>query len=200
MFDKEIITDAAIHPLLAKRWSGRAFDPERAVETDDILALLEAARWAPSCYGDEPWRFIVAAGKSHPETWQALHSCLAEGNQGWAKNAPLLILAIAGNKLRNGEPNRWGSYDTGAAMMSLSIQATALGLMCHQMGGFDPDKAVKAFGIPADYLPMAVMAVGYQLATDAIPEALQEREFAERKRRPLTEHFFSGDWGESYQT
>ena len=199
MFKKPITTAVPLHDLIAKRWSGRAFDPRRPLRRDEILALLEAARWAPSCYGDEPWRFIVAPKDRHPESWQALMACLSEGNQGWAQHAPLLILSAAAAKLRNGEPNRWGAYDTGAAMMSLSLQAASLGLMCHQMGGFDAARAAEAFHIPAEYTPMAVMAVGSQLDKDAIPAVLREREYAARQRRPLTEHCFAGRWGEPYQ-
>jgi nitroreductase len=196
MFEKKADTQVAINDLLARRWSGRAFDPERPLAREQVLALLEAARWSPSCYGDEPWRFIVCDREADAEAWHAAFACLSEGNQSWAGNAPLLMLVVASEHFRsNGKPNRWGQYDTGAAAMGLCIQATAMDLMVHQMGGFDSDRARQSFAVPDGFQPMAVLAVGYQLPVDAIPGALEERERAPRRRSPLGEHFFAGSWG-----
>src|SRR5690554_1449506 len=137
MIDKRAKTSVPINDLIARRWSGRAYNPDKAVTRTQIQILVEAARWAPSCYGDQPWRYIVCDKNSNEPAWKNAFSCLSAGNQGWAVNAPVLILAIADSILsKNGKPNRWGQYDTGAATMSLSIQATELGLMIHQMGGF----------------------------------------------------------------
>ncbi|HTT08461.1 MAG TPA: nitroreductase family protein [Gammaproteobacteria bacterium] len=196
MFKKPIDAAQPIHELLASRWSGRAFDPYRPVERVKITALLEAARWAPSCYGDQPWRFIVWDKMSDVAAWQRARDCLVEGNKAWARHAPVLMLACADSVLtRDGSPNRWGQYDTGAAAISLALQATALGLTVHQMGGFDSGRARREFKIPDRYTPMAMIAVGYQLAEPAIPAELKEREYARRERRPLQESFFESDWG-----
>jgi len=141
MFDKKIDTQEKIDDLLAKRWSGRAYDVNRQVSQQDIISLLEAARWAPSCYGDEPWRYIVCDKSTNESAWDKAFSCLAEGNQSWAVNAPVLILALANTIFsHNDSDNRWAQYDTGAATMSLCIQASSLGLMVHQMGGFSAEK------------------------------------------------------------
>jgi len=199
MIDKKAETQIPINDLIASRWSGRAYDPERDISQEHIIALLEAARWAPSCYGDEPWRYIVCNKKDNVGAWDKAYSCLAEGNQSWAKDAQLLILIIADSVMRrNGHPNRWGQYDTGAASMSLCLQATDIGLMVHQMGGFDAEMARDLFAIPEQYNPMAMMAVGYQLPLEMISADVKERELSERSRRPLAKNFFDGQWGKGF--
>jgi nitroreductase len=196
MFDKKIDTQEKIDDLLAKRWSGRAYDVSRQVSQQDIISLLEAARWAPSCYGDEPWRYIVCDKSTNESAWDKAFSCLSEGNQSWAVNAPVLILALANTIFsHNDSDNRWAQYDTGAATMSLCIQASSLGLMVHQMGGFSAEKAAETFSIPEQYTSMAMMTVGYQLAEDKISGEMMDRESSARKRNPLAEQFFDGQWG-----
>lgn len=198
MFDKKIDTQEKIDDLLAKRWSGRAYDVNRQVSQQDIISLLEAARWAPSCYGDEPWRYIVCDKSTNKVAWDRAFSCLAEGNQSWAVNAPVLILALANTIFsHNDSDNRWAQYDTGAATMSLCIQASSLGLMVHQMGGFSAEKAAEIFSIPEQYTSMAMMTVGYQLPEDKIIGEMMERESSARKRNSLAEQFFDGEWGKS---
>ena len=201
MIEKKADTQIPINELIASRWSGRAFDPNRDISHAHIIALLEAARWAPSCFGDQPWRYILFNKSQNKSAWDAAFSCLAEGNQSWAKDAPMLILASADSKLtRNSNPNRWGQYDTGAASMSLCLQATAIGLMVHQMGGFDVEKARDLFAVPEQYTPMAMMTVGYQLPLEMISADVKERELSERNRRPLAENFFDGQWGNAFST
>ncbi len=195
MFSKKIETKATIHELIASRWSGRAYDSGKIVSKEDITSLIEAARWAPSCYGDQPWRFIVFDKATNESAWEKALDCLAEGNRAWAKDAPLLFLSCADSVLsKNGNPNRWGQYDTGAATENLCLQAAALGLMVHQMGGFDSDKARESFAIPEQFTPMAMMTVGYQLAEDKIPDDVKEREYSERARNPIENNFFDGIW------
>lgn len=201
MFDKKAKTSVPVNSLIAARWSGRAFDPGRPVSQDHLSRLVEAARWAPSCFGDEPWRFIICDKNNDPQAWQSAFDCLSEGNRSWAVNAPVIILSIAGSILsKNNKPNRWGQYDTGAAAFSLCIQATEDDLMVHQMGGFDSDKARQIFSIPEDFTPMAMMAVGFQLPLDEITGELRERELSERHRSPVGENFYAGQWGIPYKT
>ncbi|MFQ5660089.1 MAG: nitroreductase family protein [Gammaproteobacteria bacterium] len=196
MFEKKAQTRVPINELLAGRWSGRAYDPSRPVSREQLITLIEAARWAPSCYGDEPWRYIVCDKSTDQTAWDKLFGCLMPLNQSWVKNVPLLILSAADSKMRkDGKLNRWGEHDTGAASMSICIQATELGLMAHQMGGFNVDKARESFAIPGQYVPMAVIAIGYQLPRENIPEVLKEKEMAGRVRRDLTSNFFAGAWG-----
>jgi nitroreductase len=195
MFEKRADTEVPIADTLALRWSGRAYDPDRPVERGKLVALLEAARWAPSCFGDQPWRYLLWERQADPERWRRAFECLAEGNRAWVERAPILMLAMADSQFTDRRPNRWGQYDTGAASMSLSVQATELGLMVHQMGGFDAGKIRAEFAIPERYDCMAMIALGYQLPRDKIPDDLREREFAPRNRRPTAESFFLGEWG-----
>ena len=199
MFDKKAKTVVPVNDLIARRWSGRAYDASRAVPEKHILALFEAARWSPSCFGDQPWRYIICNKYNNQVAWEQAFSCLGEGNQSWARDAPILILSIADSILsKTGKPNRWGQYDTGAATMSLCIQATELGLMVHQMGGFDKDKSTELFSIPDQFTPMAMMTIGYQLPLQKIEGEVKEREISGRERNPLSRNFFEGSWGTPY--
>jgi len=196
MRQKPATTCVKIHDIIQKRWSPRAFDPDRSVSHDDLLALLEAARWAPSSFNDQPWRFIVCDKAVDEAAWQQAFTALVEKNRQWAKNAPVLILAVAmDNFNHNGQPNRCAMYDTGAASVSLCLQATALGLCVHQMGGFDAAKAREFFKLPGDCKPMAMMAVGYQAELDVLDDDFKEAELAERSRAALNERFYAGQWG-----
>ncbi len=125
---------------------------------------------------------------------------LAEKNKLWAKNAPVLILAVAMESFNhNGQPNRWAMYDTGAASVSLCLQATALGMCVHQMGGFDAEKAREVFNLPGDCRPMAMMAVGYQADADVLDDDFKEAELAGRSRAALNERFYAGQWGRAIE-
>ena len=193
---KPAITSVAIQETIANRWSPRAFDASKSVSQEQIIALLEAARWAPSCFGDEPWRFIVWNKGTNERAWQQAFDCLAPSNQTWVKAAPVLMLVCANTLFgHNQTPNRWGQYDTGAAAENLCLQASSMGLMVHQMGGFNADKARESFAIPDQYTPMAMLAVGYEGDANNLPDELKTRELAERKRKPLGELFFDSAWG-----
>jgi nitroreductase len=193
---KPAATRVPIHDVIANRWSGRAYDATRPVTREQMLALLEAARWAPSCYGDQPWRFVVWDKNTDAASWQQAYECLVPGNQGWARDAPMLLLVCADTLFNhNGQPNRWAQYDTGAAAVSLCLQAQALGLMAHQMGGFDPGKARALAGVPDQYTLMAMVTVGYAADMAQVSAEARERELAPRSRRELNELFFAGGWG-----
>lgn len=195
MFDKKAHTAVPINDMLARRWSGRAYDPRRPVEAEKLFACIEAARWSASCFGAQPWNYIICDKSGDEDIWRVALECLTEGNRIWAQHAPVIILAVAAEHFRhNGRPNRWAQYDCGAASFSLCLQAADLGLMSHQMGGFDAEKSRKDFGIPDGHTPMAMIAIGYQLPQEEIPDEMQEREFAPRRRDPAGEHFFYGRW------
>ena len=189
------MTSVPINDLAARRWSPRAFDANRSVAPAQKMALIEAARWAPSCFGEEPWRFLTWDRTSDAAGWQKAFDCLSENNRKWVKNVPLLFLACAGSKLNNGNPNRWAQYDTGMAALSLGLEALAQGLVTHQMGGFDMAKARAAFVIPEEYTPMAMIAVGYQAAPEALDdEETRAKELKPRGRKPVAERFYGGSW------
>ncbi len=198
---KPAITQVPINETIASRWSGRAYDAAKPVTQAQIIALLEAARWAPSCYGDQPWRFIVWDKNTDEYAWLRAFDCLAPGNQSWVKDAPILMLTCADTLFNhNGQPNRWGQYDTGAATENLCLQACSMGLMAHQMGGFDANKTREAFAIPAQFTPMAMVCVGYPADIATVTGEALTREMAERKRKVLGELFFTETWGKSIQT
>lgn len=196
MLTKTAQTQFAIHDLIANRWTSLAFDVNRPVTHEQILTLLEAARWAPSCNNVQPWRYLVFNKATAAESWQQAFSCLAEGNQVWVNNAPVLLLATTHNFFtHNGQPNRWAQHDCGAASENICLQATSMGLMAHQMGGFDPHKAHELFGIPNDFTCMSMIAIGYQADPQILAAKYQERELAKRQRKPLEEVFFLDRWG-----
>ena len=196
MLEKPAQTSRRIHDLFVRRWSTRAFDAAKPVSREQLVSLLEAGRWAPSCNGDEPWRYLIWDRGRDPEGFQKAFDCLSENNRKWVKNVPLLMLSCAGsNFAATGKPNRWTQHDTGAASVSMALQAVALGLAYHQMGGFDADKARAAFGIPVEYTPMAMIAVGYQAAPEVLDEETKKKELIPRARKPLGERFFEGGWG-----
>lgn len=197
MQERSAITSVPINELAARRWSPRAFDTQRGVTPAQIAALIEAARWAPSCFGAEPWRFLVWNRATDPAGWQQVFDCLSDNNRKWCKNVPLLLLACAGaNFEHNGQTNRWAQYDTGMAALSLSLEAVAQGLVAHQMGGFDIAKVRAAFAIPDDFMPMAMIAVGYQAAPETIDdEETRQKELKARGRKPVAARFYGGSWG-----
>jgi nitroreductase len=195
---KPAITQTPIHDIIANRWSPRAYDASKAVTQTQIIALLEAARWAPSCFGDQPWRFIVWDKNVDDQAWQQAFDCIVPSNQTWAKDAPVLVLICADTLFsHNQTPNKWAQYDTGAAAVSLCLQATSMGLVTHQMGGFNGEKTREAFSIPAQYNPISMLAVGYEGDPNNLPDDLKARELAERKRKPIGELFFNSVWGKS---
>ena len=195
---KPAITQVPINETIANRWSGRAYDASQAVSHEQIIALLEAARWAPSCFGDQPWRFIVWNKNPDAQAWQQAFDCLAPSNQTWVKDAPVLLLVCADTLFNhNQQPNRWAQYDTGAAAENLCLQASSMGLMAHQMGGFNATSASETFAIPAQYIPMAMLSIGYPADIASLEGEVLAREMAERKRRPFNELFFADSWGKT---
>jgi nitroreductase len=191
---KHATPEHPIHELLVKRWSPYAFG-DRAVSVDDLRSLFEAARWAASSYNEQPWRYIVAT-KADPAEFERLLSCLVEGNQGWAKAAPVLALGCTSLYFAlNNKPNAAAIHDLGIASANLTLEATARGLFVHQMIGILPDKAREVYHIPESIQPMTGLAIGYPADPGTLPEKYRERDLAPRTRKPLAEFVFSGDWG-----
>ena len=191
---KTAANDYPIHDLLKRRWSPRAF-ADRPVEPDKLRSLLEAARWAPSSFNEQPWAFVVAT-HAQPEDYARVLGCLVEFNQSWAKAAPVLMLTFAHLSFdRNGQPNRHAYHDVGLAMANLTVQATAEGLAVHQMAGIVPDKARATFHVPDGWDPVSGVAIGYPGDPNTLSDELRARELAAPTRKPLRSFVFSGDWG-----
>ncbi len=182
-------------PAIHERWSARSFDG-REVSAEVLEKVFEAARWAASSGNEQPWRFVV--GLRGSETFRKLLESLGGFNREWAGRAAALILGTAATRFsRNGAENRFALYDLGAAAANLTLEAAALGLTTHQMGGFDQEAARKALGIPAEYALGAVIALGYRGEPAELGnESLIERETTPRTRKPLSEIVF-GEWGEA---
>jgi nitroreductase len=191
---KQAALDHPIHDLIARRWSPYAF-ADRPVPVEDLSSLFEAARWAASSYNEQPWRYIVAT-KENPAEFERLLSCLVEGNQPWAKGAPVLALGCAALKFAaNNTPNAVALHDLGQASAALTVEASARGLFVHQMAGILPDRARELYQIPADAQPLTGVAIGYLGSPDSLPEAYRKRDLAPRQRKPLVEFVFGGQWG-----
>jgi|ERR1019366_3464965 nitroreductase len=189
-------TQTPIHELIGRRWSPRAFSGQ-PVEQDKLRSVFEAARWAPSSRNEQPWAYLVATHED-PKGFEDLLDVLRNTNRAWAQKAPVLILALAHIQLaKDATPNRLGLYDLGQATTNLVIQATSLGLVTHQMGGFDAEAARERFHIPAGWEPVCVIALGYPGNAKDLPEPLREREMGQRRRKPVGEFVFSGTWGHS---
>jgi nitroreductase len=168
------------------------------VEPEKLRSLFEAARWAPSSSNEQPWQFVVGT-KADPPAYDRLLACLKENNKKWAFRAPVLLLSVARmNFEEDGTPNRHAWHDTGMAALSLSLQATAMGLVAHQMAGFDREMARVELKIPAGYEPVAMIAVGYPGDPAELPDYLREREFKPRERKSITQFVSDGTWATSY--
>jgi nitroreductase len=178
---KTAVTAAPLHPLLAERWSPRAFDPRHELTDTQLTALLEAARWAPSASNTQPWRFAVA--RRGTATHTAVFDALAPGNQVWAHAASALIVAAAETVGPDGAERQWAVYDTGQAVAHLSVQAQHEGLAVHQMGGVDRDRLAAL--LPPRVTPIAVLAIGRRDNPARLTEPFAGRETAARERLPL---------------
>src|SRR5215469_5860298 len=169
---KQTTPDHPIHELFVRRWSPYAF-ADRPVSTDDLRSLFEAARWAASSYNEQPWTYIVAT-KANPTEFERLLSCLVEGNQAWAKAAPVLALGCTSLFFKkNDKPNAAAVHDLGLASATLTLEATARGLFIHQMIGILPDKARQLYRIPESVQPLTGLAIGYAAAPSILPERLR---------------------------
>lgn len=192
--EKQAHTDHPIQAPLAERWSPYAYS-QRAVTEHDLLAILEAARWAPSSYNEQPWRYILARSQD-ADAFAKLLSCLVEGNQAWARNAPVLMIGIAMLKLaRTGKPNKAAHHDLGLAAGNMCVEATARGLFVHQMIGIVPERVRELYSVPEDAEPLTGIAIGYLAESATLPEPLRERDRTPRSRNPLASFVFEGGWG-----
>jgi nitroreductase len=166
--------------LILQRWSARAMSGEKIAE-NQLMSLFEAARWAPSSYNNQPWRFIYVT--KDDTNWQKMFDILVPFNQSWAKNSSALILVLSYNKYdHNNEPASSHSFDTGAAVENLALQGVSLGLVVHTMEGFDHKKARTEFNIPEDYSIEAMIAIGKPASKEVLPQELQEKEIPSNRK------------------
>lgn len=181
--------DHPVEEVFLKRWSPRAMDGS-SVEQSTLDRLLEAARWAPSSYNEQEWRFLYAHRES--EHWDTFFNLLMEANQAWCKNAGVLILVVSAKTFqKNGKPNRVHSLDTGMAVQNFLLQAGSLGLVAHAMAGFNTSQAPQALGIPEDFNVECMIAVGHPGEIEVLPENYQSMEVP-TGRKPIAEFSSEG--------
>ena len=194
--DKPANNNFPILDQLRARWSPRAFS-SRPVPPESVRSLLEAARWAPSSYNTQPWRFIIAVREQSEAEFESALACLKENNRRWAMAAPILLFAVAETHFETDAENRHAFHDCGQAIAGLTVQATALGLYVHQLAGILLDEIRQTYGLPAGFEPVCGAAIGYLGEADSLADDLKEKELAPRVRCPLSETVFSASWGQS---
>ena len=181
--------DHDINPLMLNRWSPRAMSGEE-ISDEDLMRLFEAARWAPSSYNGQPWRFIYA--KRNTEYWDSLFNLMATSNKTWAKNAAVLVVMISRKNFEHTEkPSVTHQFDSGSAWENLALQAETQHLVTHGMQGFDYQKAKDELAIPDSYDVMAMIAIGKPAPKETLPSELQQRE-SPSNRKPLSELIMEG--------
>ena len=186
---KHAATDHDILDLIRQRWSPRAFDPSRLVSRDELMKLFEAARWAPSSFNAQPWRFIVLERETHADVWKRVLNTLSARNQSWAAAAPVLVVIVVQTTFeQTGGTNALALYDVGQAVATMSLQATAQGLGLRQMEGFDRARAHTELAIPQCFELPAIIAIGYVGDPDTLPhEPHREAERQPRRRKKVQE-------------
>lgn len=182
-----------IDPMFTDRWSPRSFAPE-PLSGEELQSLFEAARWAPSCYNEQPWLFIYAVSEGDR---QRFATALLEQNRLWASRAPVLLFVVARLEFaRNGKANRHAIFDAGAAWMSLALQARKRGLYAHAMAGFSVERAHEVLAVPRQgYQIMAAVAIGRRDDPALLPAEVAANE-TPNGRRPLIDVAFPGRFPE----
>lgn len=182
--------DYPINSIFVERWSPRAMSGE-SVSDAQLEKLFEAARWAPSSYNNQPWRFIFARKKNAVQ-WQQFTDLLVDFNKQWCANASVLVVLVSHTKFaHNNEPCSSHSLDAGAAWQNLALQGSIDGLVVHGMGGFDADRARTLLKIPADYAIEMMIAIGHPAEVDVLPEEMRSYE-TPSSRKKVAEIAFEG--------
>lgn len=193
MLDPEIQktrkADYEIESNIINRWSPRSFSGEE-ISDKELYSLFEAARWAPSSFNNQPWRFIFA--KRDSKNWKLLFDLLVDFNKQWCVNASVLVVIVSRKTFEhNGKPSFTHQFDAGAAWQNLAIQATSIGLATHAMQGFDYDRAKKDLGVPDEFEVVAMVAIGKKAPKERLPTELQQREIPS-DRKPISEIVMEG--------
>ncbi|MBT5892934.1 MAG: nitroreductase family protein [Chloroflexi bacterium] len=184
------VASSSVEPMFVERWSSKAF-ADKALFDDQIASLFEAAHWAPSGSNRQPWLFVYATDGPDREKFNSL---LNEGNARYAPNAAMFVLVFARIVDDEGKKIRTAHFDTGAAWMSLALQANRIGLNTRAMGGIDLDAAYDVAGVPRDkFETICAIAVGYRGADDDIHERMVKQNFA-NDRKDVSEIAFKGSY------
>jgi len=181
---KELILE-----IIQERWSPYSFS-SAPVEKFKLKAIFEAAGCAPSCNNDQPWLFVFTT-REHEMVFSDYIGFMNEGNKIWAKNAYAIVISMARTRFsHNGKPNRWAFHDTGMAVSNLLLQALALDVYVHQMGGYSVEKVKEYFKLGNDIEPVAMMAIGYLGDGSSLTPELLKRDEERRPRKSISEYIF----------
>ncbi|NLL35972.1 MAG: nitroreductase family protein [Fretibacterium sp.] len=185
---QEFFPDHKVADFISRRWSPHAFDENNRVTKEQMMSLLEAARWAPSAYNEQPWRFLVAVKEGDEKVFDEMLDCLMDLNQAWAFRASaLLILLVRRRFAHNGKENPWAEHDCGLALENLMLQAFAQGLVTHPMTGFYAEKVKERYNLPQDCEPLVAVAVGYLGSPELLSGDKKRLELEPRERRPVAD-------------
>lgn len=183
-------TSQPVHEILATRRSPRSLNPKVSLNDADLIAVLEAARWAPSAFNGQPWRFFV--GRDNDELFEKIFSTLVPFNQSWAKNAAVLITVAAKTTRDDGSKYDDYQYDCGLAVAQLVFEVHNRGFVAHQMTGFDRELNATTLNMESDVTPVVVIAIGRQDSPEKLEGPAAERELAPRVRKELSEIVLGG--------
>ena len=177
-------TQLPVAELIRNRWSARSFS-DKVISENDLDTILEAASWASSAMNEQPWLYYTAHRGS--VAFDQVHQALAGGNQPWAKNAAAFVVSVVRTTfMKDNTPNAIALHDVGQANATLLLQATALGIHTHPMGGFDADKIKSLLQLSDSQQPVIVIALGYLADADLLIEPFKTRELTTRNRNALT--------------
>ena len=195
--EKPAMTDRPLIDEIKNRWSPRALSSD-PISPKTLLTVFEAGRWAPSCFNDQPWFYIIAQ-KNQPDEFEKMLSCLVEKNQSWAVNASVLSIGISRISFSTRDrENRHAFHDLGMSIMNMMTQATSMGLFIHAMAGFSAEKARNIYSIPEGYEPVTALAIGYPGTIEELPEDFRDAEIKPRERKELDSFIFEKNWGEKW--
>ena len=181
-----------VHDLIMRRRSLRAIDPHRKVEKHRLLEMLEAARWAPSCSNNQPWRFIIPEDDLVIE----VKHCLTKGNA-WALNASHIIVVASKPELDCQKKDRnYYTLGIGLAIENLLLQGTALDLVVHPIAGFDESRLKEVLDLPEDFFIHVCIPIGYPGDIEDLDESSAKKELDERARKSLDEIVHWGKWSD----
>lgn len=182
-----------VHDLILGRWSPRAMTGEK-ISNEELMSLFEAAKWAPSSYNNQPWRFLYANRDS--DNFKKFLSFMVPLNQAWAKNASVLVVVASRKNFEsNNKPSRTHLFDTGAACENLALQGYSMGLVVHLAEGFDYEKAQRTLNIPEDFEVVVMIAIGRKASKEILPEEMRQREVPSGRKK-ISEIVFEGKWPE----
>jgi nitroreductase len=176
-------TQYSVNEIIKNRWSARSF-AQKPIEEEKLLAIFEAASWAPSANNEQPWNYLYATKES--SSFEKIWSCLSSGNQPWTKHAYVLAVSLGRKTFSgNGKENHWTAHDVGMANAQLLLQAASMQIYAHPMAGYDKQKLKEVLNLSIDVEPYCVFSLGYLGEAENLDEPYRTRELTARTRKPM---------------